>query len=92
MRMYHGGLFSYYGVWSHANVEDLEKQEVQTSLTGLKGNVHVMNAAAAAWAVENGVTSGTTFSPDSTCTRGRIVTFLNRDPAGRNDGRPLPLA
>lgn len=33
------------------------------------------------WAVENGITSGTsetTFSPDSTCTRGQIVTFLNR--------------
>ena len=31
------------------------------------------------WAVENGVTSGTTattFSPDKTCTRGQVVTFL----------------
>ena len=34
------------------------------------------------WAVERGVTKGTgpdTFSPDSTCTRGQIVTFLYRD-------------
>ena len=34
------------------------------------------------WAVENGVTNGTgegTFSPDSICTRGQIVTFLWRD-------------
>ena len=34
------------------------------------------------WAVENGVTNGTStdkFSPDSTCTRGQIVTFLYRD-------------
>lgn len=33
------------------------------------------------WAVENGVTKGTsdtTFSPDQTCTRGQIVTFLYR--------------
>lgn len=33
------------------------------------------------WAVKNGVTSGTsatTFSPDQTCTRGQIVTFLYR--------------
>lgn len=37
---------------------------------------------AVAWAVEKGVTSGTSataFSPDSTCTRGQIVTFLYRD-------------
>ena len=36
---------------------------------------------AVAWAVEAGVTSGTsatTFSPNDTCTRGQIVTFLNR--------------
>lgn len=39
-------------------------------------------APAVAWAVENGVTSGTSetaFSPDATCTRGQIVTFLHRD-------------
>ncbi len=38
-------------------------------------------ANAVSWAVQNGVTSGTsetTFSPDMTCTRGQIVTFLNR--------------
>ena len=34
------------------------------------------------WAVENGITNGTSataFSPDKTCTRGQIVTFLYRD-------------
>ena len=34
------------------------------------------------WAVENGITKGTSatkFSPDNTCTRGQIVTFLYRD-------------
>ena len=33
------------------------------------------------WAVERGITAGTsatTFSPDATCTRGQIVTFLYR--------------
>jgi hypothetical protein len=38
-------------------------------------------AQAVAWAVAQGITngtSGTTFSPDATCTRGQIVTFLYR--------------
>ncbi|MDE6456371.1 MAG: S-layer homology domain-containing protein [Dysosmobacter sp.] len=38
-------------------------------------------AQAVAWAVENEITSGTggnNFSPNSTCTRGQIVTFLHR--------------
>lgn len=39
-------------------------------------------ADAVAWAVERGITSGTganQFSPDATCTRGQIVTFLYRN-------------
>lgn len=39
-------------------------------------------ATAVAWAVQKGVTAGTsdtTFSPSDTCTRGQIVTFLYRD-------------
>ena len=40
-------------------------------------------AAAVDWAVANGITNGTDleageFSPDDTCTRGQIVTFLHR--------------
>lgn len=38
-------------------------------------------AKAVSWAVEQGITKGTTpttFSPNSTCTRGQIVTFLHR--------------
>ena len=38
-------------------------------------------AQAVAWAVNAGVTTGTsatTFSPNNTCTRGQIVTFLYR--------------
>lgn len=40
------------------------------------------HSQAVAWAVEEGITSGTsatTFSPDETCTRAQIVTFLWRD-------------
>ena len=36
------------------------------------------------WAVANGITTGTSvtsFSPDTACTRGQIVTFLYRDMA-----------
>lgn len=36
------------------------------------------------WAVREGITGGTsatTFSPNATCTRGQIVTFLYRDMA-----------
>ncbi len=38
--------------------------------------------SAVLWAVEKGITKGTSadkFSPDATCTRGQIVTFLYRD-------------
>ena len=43
-------------------------------------------AKAVAWAVENGITNGmteTTFAPNATCTRGRIVTFLYRAYQGK---------
>ena len=45
-------------------------------------------AQAVAWAVEHGVTNGTgpaAFSPEATCTRGQIVTFL-----WRAFGKPAP--
>ena len=45
-------------------------------------------AEAVDWAVENGVTSGTsatTFSPEKTCTRGQIITFI-----WRAAGSPMP--
>lgn len=46
-------------------------------------------AEAVLWAYENGVTAGTTdttFSPDATCTRGQVVTFL-----WRAMGKPEPV-
>lgn len=56
--------------------------------TGASGFTDVPSSAsyaqAVAWAVREGITSGTsasTFSPDNTCTRAQIVTFLYRDMA-----------
>lgn len=48
----------------------------------------VYYADAVQWALDNGVTTGTsatTFSPDATCTRGQVVTFL-----WRAKGEPSP--
>ena len=55
------------------------KTEVISTFTDVKADADY--AQAVAWAVKNGVTNGTsatTFSPDDTCTRGQIVTFLKR--------------
>lgn len=55
----------------------------QTKVSNKFGDVSASAdcAQAVAWAIENGVTSGTsdtTFSPKTICSRGQIVTFLNR--------------
>ena len=47
------------------------------------------------WAVENGITTGTgdtTFSPDATCSRGQIVTFLWRSQNSPAAGSVNPFA
>ncbi len=64
-------------LWKYA-----ESPEVKTEKAFTDVAADADYAAAVAWAVEKGITSGTTettFSPDTTCTRGQIVTFLNRD-------------
>jgi alpha-tubulin suppressor-like RCC1 family protein len=51
----------------------------ENSFTDVPGGADY--AGAVAWAVSEGITSGTgnnTFSPNTTCTRGQIVTFLYR--------------
>lgn len=56
-----------------------EKQPVETGFTDVPTNADY--AEAVKWAVDKGVTAGTsasTFSPDSVCTRGQIVSFLYR--------------
>ena len=48
-------------------------------------------AKAVAWAVENGITTGTgdgKFSPDATCTRAQAVTFLFRASEASGAGVP----
>jgi hypothetical protein len=56
-----------------------EPKSTTTSFTDV--NVNEYYAKAVAWAVENGITNGTgdkTFSPNATCTRAQVVTFLWR--------------
>ena len=58
----------------------------ETGFTDLKPGAFYEKAVA--WAVENDITKGTSatsFSPDSPCTRGQIVTFL-----WRSKGKPAP--
>ena len=58
------------------------KPEVESEKTFTDVDKEADHAGAVAWAVENGVTAGTgdgtAFSPENTCTRGQIVTFLFR--------------
>jgi len=56
------------------------KTEASSTFTDVAADADY--AQAVAWAVEQGVTKGTsatTFGPDNTCTRGQIVTFLYRN-------------
>ena len=71
-------MMSVYYIWCAAG-----KPECSASLkfTDLIKPEHEKYKEAIAWAVEQGITNGTsetTFSPGSTCTRGQIVTFLWR--------------
>lgn len=57
------------------------KPEVEAELSFTDVDKDADYAGAVAWAVDQKITSGTsetTFSPDNTCTRGQIVTFLFR--------------
>jgi len=63
-------------LWKNAGSPDMGAVGTFTDVTA-----DADYAKAVSWAVQNGITSGTsetTFSPDTTCTRGQIVTFLNR--------------
>ncbi len=63
-------------LWKNANSP---KNTVSNSFEDVPADAHYTEAVA--WAVENGVTAGTsdtTFSPDTICSRGQIVTFLKR--------------
>lgn len=68
-------------------------EEPDVSFIDVPANAYYADAVA--WAVENGVTNGTsatTFSPDVTCTRAQTVTFLWRaagSPAPRSSVNPF---
>ena len=60
-----------------------------SSFTDVPANAYY--AKAVAWAIENGITTGTgdgKFSPDATCTRAQAVTFLFRISKTSADGTP----
>ncbi|MBE6992841.1 MAG: hypothetical protein E7430_09795 [Ruminococcaceae bacterium] len=60
-------------------LEGMPDTAVVSNFTDISGSDEY--AEAVAWAVEEGITTGTsatTFSPNDTCTRGQIVTFLYR--------------
>ncbi len=64
-------------LWKNAGSPSVASGEM--SFTDVKAGSECETAVK--WALENGVTSGTsatTFSPEMTCTRGQIVTFLYR--------------
>lgn len=45
MLMYHPDLFSYYGIWSYANVEGVQGETEQKTLSGLTSKPNIMLAA-----------------------------------------------
>lgn len=56
-----------------------EPADKTNPFTDVNGDAYYFKALL--WAIENGITNGTsatTFSPDATCTRGQMVTFLYR--------------
>lgn len=62
--------------------------DTAVTFTDIDSSAYYYNAVL--WSVDNGVTAGTsasTFSPDSACTRGQVVTFL-----WRATGRPEPVS
>ncbi len=87
--------------------EECRRSDVVTYLWKLAGSPDAGTAAfddvspydsyatAVAWAVDAGVTTGmtaTTFGPESTCTRGQIVTFLYRYFAGTAESTDIVLS
>ena len=65
-------------LWRAEGKRDPNKTD--NPFTDVKPDAYYYNAVL--WAVENRITTGTSpdkFSPDATCTRGQIVTFLYRD-------------
>ena len=69
-----------------------EPQSAETAFTDVKPGSYYEKAVA--WAVENGITKGTSdtaFSPDAPCYRGQIVTFLWRSQESPAAGTATPF-
>lgn len=72
-----------------------QKKDETTTVTFSDVATGSYYADAVSWAVENGITTGTsktTFSPDDSCTRAQIVTFLWRaagSPAPKSSNNPF---
>ena len=69
-----------------------EPQSAETAFTDVKPGSYYEKAVA--WAVENGITKGTSdtaFSPDAPCSRGQIVTFLWRSQKSPAAGTANPF-
>lgn len=63
-------------LWKYAGSPEVKTEKAFTDVAA-----DAEYAGAVAWAVAGGVTTGTsetTFAPDTVCSRGHIVTFLNR--------------
>lgn len=84
------------GTWS--GVEELRRAlESYAASEGTFSDVPVSHYAykPVTWAVERGITNGTsatTFSPNSTCTTGQILTFLWRGSGQPLVGKPNPFS
>lgn len=84
---------SYFYV-SAINGDDAGNPVVSSNFTDVAANAYYADAVK--WAVDKGVTSGTsstTFSPDTTCTTGEILTFLwraNGSPAPASSNNAIP--
>lgn len=66
------------------NTINFENVSVKAYYADVSANAYYADAVA--WAVQKGITSGTTattFSPNADCTRAQIVTFLYRDYQGK---------
>ena len=65
-------------MWRAAGYPDVSSNH---NFVDVSGDEYILCQGAISWALENGITTGTsatTFSPDNTCTRAQIVTFLYR--------------
>ena len=80
------GIGDYTGTLSYYFTIEEKNTQAETAFTDVTHGEYYYNAVL--WAVENGITSGTsatTFSPSNSCTRTEAVTFL-----WRAAGQPVP--